>query len=63
MNNGYFKCFSARMANALRKKGFWIEGTEPNLKKPWLDVFLFNDTHALREAIRELSFKDNKSSK
>lgn len=61
MNNGYFKCFSARMANALRKKGFWIEGTEPNLKKPWLDVFLFKDTEELRTAIAELSFKNNGS--
>ena len=53
----YFKCFSARMANLLRKRGFWIVGTEPNLKKPWLDVFLFEDTPELREALNELSNK------
>lgn len=47
----YFKCYSARLASYLRKQGFWIVGTEPNLKKPWFDVFLFEDTPELRKAI------------
>ena len=51
----YLKIFSAKMANKLRKEGFWIVGTEPNMKKPWLDVFLFEDCEAIRQRLYELS--------
>ena len=47
----YFKCFSAKLANYLKKQGFYIIGTEANMKKPQYDVFLFEDTKELREAV------------
>lgn len=47
----YFKCYSARLAHALKKAGFQILGTEANLKKPQFDVFLFEDSEALREVV------------
>ena len=49
----YFKCFSARLASYLHKRGFKIEGTEPNLKKPQFDVFLFHETPELKIAVDE----------
>jgi hypothetical protein len=48
-----YKVFSAKMAHNLRKKGFWIIGTEPNMKAPQFDVFLFEDTEELQQAISE----------
>lgn len=47
----YFKCYSSQLAHILIKRGFKICGTEPNLKKPWLDVFLFEDTSELRTIV------------
>ena len=47
----YFKCYSSKLANYLRKQGFWIVDTEPNMKKPQYDVFLFEDTADLRIAV------------
>lgn len=47
----YFKCFSARLAHYLRKQGFYIVGTEPNLKKPQFDVYLFENNEALKKAV------------
>lgn len=49
-----FKCYSGRIANELRHKGFWIIGKEPNMKKPWFDVFLFEDTPELRVAFTDI---------
>lgn len=45
-----FKCYSSKLANYLTKLGFEIIGIEANMKKPWLDVFLFEDSVALRIA-------------
>lgn len=50
-----YKIFSATMASKLRKAGFWIIGTEPNMKKPWLDVFLFEDTPEFQQKLTELT--------
>ena len=49
----YFKCYSVKLANYLRKQGFWIVGTEPNYKKPQFDVFLFMDCQELRAAVNK----------
>lgn len=46
-----FKCYSVKLANYLCKKGFYIKGSEPNYKKPQFDVFLFEDSQKLREAV------------
>lgn len=50
-----YKIFSATMASKLRKAGFWIIGTEPNMKKPWLDVFLFEDTPEFQQKLAQLT--------
>lgn len=47
----YFKCYSARLAHYLIKHGYWITGIEPNLKKPWFDVYLFPDSEELRKLV------------
>lgn len=50
-----YKIFSSTMASKLRKAGFWIIGTEPNMKKPWLDVFLFEDTPEFQQKLAQLT--------
>ena len=47
----YFNCYSANLAGYLRKLGFKIVGTRINLKKPQYDIFLFEDTAELRQAV------------
>ena len=49
--NNIYKIFSMKLAKALCDKGFKCVGTEPNRKSPWLNVFLFEDTDALQNAI------------
>lgn len=53
--NKTFKVFTKKLANALCKKGFKVVGTAINNEKPWLNVFLFDDTEDLRTAIKELT--------
>ena len=55
----YFKCYSSRLASCLVKNGFKLIDTEPNLKKPWLDVFLFEDTPELRAIVTNYCEKTN----
>ncbi len=50
-----YKIFSAAMAYKLRKAGFWIIGTEPNYRKPWLEVFIFEDTPEFQATLTKLS--------
>lgn len=50
-----YKIFSATMASKLRKAGFWIIKTEPNMKKPWLDVFIFEDTPEFQATLSRLT--------
>ncbi len=45
----YFKCFSSKLANNLIRNGFQMLGTEPNMKKPQYDVFLFEKTEKLSQ--------------
>lgn len=49
-NNKYFKCFSARVAQYLCRKGFEIIKTEVNFKKPKYNVYCFEDTEEIRKA-------------
>lgn len=53
----YYKIFNGKLASELRKKGFWIVAVEPNLKKPWLNVFCFEDTAEFRQALTEITNK------
>lgn len=48
------KIFSKRIAYELRKRGFKIIGTEPNIYKPELDVYLFQDSEELEKAMGEI---------
>lgn len=52
-----YKVFTTKVANALCKKGYRVVGTAINNQKPWLNVFLFEDTPELRAAIQELTNK------
>ena len=54
-----YKIFNARLANALVKKGFSIIGTEPNMKHPQFDVFLFEDSPAFRSALNNMQERKN----
>ena len=48
-----YKVFTKKLANILCKQGFQIIRTELNNSKPWLYVYLFEDSDALRRAINE----------
>ena len=55
MNNEKQKCFKVytkKLANTLCRQGFRVVGTTINNDKPWLNVFLFEDTPELREAVQ-----------
>jgi hypothetical protein len=52
MQNKY-KIFTKKLANILCKKGFILLGVEVNNKKPWLYVYLFEDTDKLREFVQD----------
>ena len=49
-----YKVFTLKLAKKLRDCGFHIIGTLPNAKKPWLNVYLFQDTEELRKAVQKL---------
>lgn len=49
-----YKVFTLKLARELREHGFSIVGTLPNAKKPWLNVYLFQDTKELRDAVQQL---------
>lgn len=48
----YYKIFTKKLANLLCQQGFQVVGTEINNKKPWLYVYLFEDSDELREAVQ-----------
>lgn len=48
------KIFSKKIAYELRKKHFKIVGTEPNMNRPELDVYLFQDSDELEAALDEI---------
>ena len=43
--------FSLRLARYLERKGFLVVGTRPDLKSTGRDVFLFENTPQLRQAV------------
>lgn len=45
------KIFSKKLANYLCNQGFYIVDTEIHNKKPWLYVYLFEDSEKLRLAM------------
>lgn len=45
------KIFTKKLAIYLRERGFKILGTEVNFKQPKFDVYIFEDTPELTEAI------------
>lgn len=49
--NKPFKIYTLKLARVLCEQGFRMIGTEPNREKPWLNVFLFENTPELREVI------------
>lgn len=54
IQNNTKKIYSSKVAGKLCRLGFRIIGTEPNPKKPWLDVFIFEDTDQFEEALTEI---------
>lgn len=48
------KIYSSKIAGVLCRKGFRVIRTEPNPKKPWLDVFVFQETEELNQAFDEI---------
>lgn len=57
MNTKTKKIYSSKIAGALCRRGFKIIGTEPNPRKPWLDVFIFEVTDAFNQAFDEILTK------
>ena len=54
MLNKPYKIFTKRLASELCKQGFQIIGTEINNEKPWLYVYLFENTPEFLFALEEL---------
>lgn len=51
MEDKLYIIYMPRVAAALREFGFKIIKVTPNIKKPQYDVYWFEDTKELREAI------------
>ena len=51
MINKLYIIYMPRIAAALREMGFKILKVSPNIKKPQYDVYWFEDTSELRNAI------------
>lgn len=56
-NKRYFKIFSKTLANQLCKEGFEVVQTEINNLRPWMYVYLFEDTPELRARVALYSSK------
>lgn len=56
-NKRYFKIFSKTLANQLCKEGFEVVQTEINNLRPWMYVYLFEDTPELRTRVALYSNK------
>lgn len=50
-----FKIFKLSVARALIEQGFNCIEVKPNREKPWLNVYGFENTNELREAVRLLT--------
>lgn len=53
--NNTFKVFTRKLAVKLRERGFKIVETQINQKKPQFDIYCFEDTADLRQAVAELT--------
>lgn len=53
MTNDTYKVFTVKLARKLCDLGFIIVGTVPNVQKPWLNVYLFEDNQDLRDAVQK----------
>lgn len=51
----YFRIYTRKVALELRKRGFYICGTEPNERFPQYDVYLFKDSPAFRQTFYDLT--------
>ncbi len=51
MENKLYIIYMPRLAAALREMGFKIIKVTPNIKKPQYDVYWFEDTLELRQAL------------
>lgn len=51
MENKLYIIYMPRLAAALREMGFKIVKVTPNIKKPQYDVYWFEDTLELRQAL------------
>lgn len=54
----HYVVYTWALANKLNKRGFRPVGKELNYKDPTHEVILFEDTPALRQAIKELTKKE-----
>lgn len=54
METKTYKIFTLKLARELCEKGFKIVGTIPNIQKPWLNVYLFEDSSELRQCVERL---------
>ena len=54
-----FKVFSKERALICISNDYRLLYTEPNRKKPWLSVFVFEDTDKLHEILTMLNEKAN----
>lgn len=54
------KIFTLWLATELRDRGFYILKVEPNTKKPWLKVYIFEETPQLLAALSEITAKRGK---
>lgn len=50
-----FKVFTKKLAIKLREQGFTIVETVVNSRKPQFDIYCFEDTPELRQAVERLS--------
>lgn len=52
-NNKTYTIFTVRLASKLQDMGFKLVGTGINFQQPKYKVFFFEDSEALRDALKE----------
>ena len=55
VSNETKRIYTKSVALELRKRGFKIIGTEPNINKPEFDVYIFEDTQRFKEALTDIT--------
>ena len=55
MQDNTFKVFTRRVAYELRKMGFICLKVEPNYKTPFYDVYSFENSPELQQAIKNIN--------